>query len=197
MDGFELVAKILEVIVNGLTSLAWPAALIWIVWYTKSEVKELLKGATIKYKDLLINLPLAEAEAEATQLPAPPADQVPVVRTPEESAKFEKLIEISPAAAVVELRSELERELARLWTAAFGHESRGSLSGTIRLLEKREIIDTSTAALLNDLRGIGNTAAHGISSGLITSDDARRYRKLFDAVKPLLRVKPQAFESDN
>jgi hypothetical protein len=56
--------------------------------------------------------------------------------------------------------------------------ARGSPSALIRELRTKEGIDPTTSALLDDLRGIGNAAAHPSTDQNITVDDARRYRDL-------------------
>jgi hypothetical protein len=55
----------------------------------------------------------------------------------------------------------------------------------VRSLRNREIIDEHTSALLDDLRTVGNTAAHS-NTAEFTKEDAMRYRRLADQVIALL-----------
>ena len=93
MNGFGLIAAI----VQSLASLAWPAALVAIVWLFRSRLEDLLPKLQARYKDLEISFRLEQAEKEAAALPPPPAPANPDLKpTPEETSRFEQIAEISP-----------------------------------------------------------------------------------------------------
>jgi hypothetical protein len=50
----------------------------------------------------------------------------------------------------------------------------------VRTLRQRQLIDRNTSALLDDLRAIGNAAAHNVSDP--SEEDALRFRTLADTV---------------
>jgi Domain of unknown function (DUF4145) len=132
-------------------------------------------------------IPSEQAEKEAAALPPPPAPANPDLKpTPEETTRFEQIAEISPRAAIMELRRELEEYLK---SVAIEYDLTSptyplpmSLASIIRLLRNRNIIDPHTSALLDDLRVVGNTAAHGGDGTEFSKADALRYRNLADEV---------------
>lgn len=136
----------------------------------------------MKHKDWEASFRLEKAEQEAAALPeAPPeAETVP---TPEEDGRFEQIAELSPVAAILEQRRALEEAVYRRASQLPNAPSnRMSLLGAIRFLRSREVIDAHTSAILDDLRNVGNTAAHGLGAYGLTKEDAMRYRKLVTQV---------------
>jgi hypothetical protein len=113
--------------------------------------------------------------------------------TPEEKSRFEKLAEHSPRAAILEKRAELEQvvksaaepyissSIARSWKTL-------PLTSAIRALRQQNIIDERTSALLDDLRTIGNRAAHSEDGREFAVDEAIRFGKLTDDAIALIRV---------
>jgi len=151
----------------------------------KKELTRLLPLLRLKYKDIDISFRLDEAEREAAELPAiPPAESQPTI---EEITKFERLAELSPRAAIVELRSQLE-DVVRRAALAKGLQMppTKSLLFMTRLLRSRDVIDARASALLDDLRAIGNRAAHSTDESEFRKDDALRYKILVDQVTRLL-----------
>jgi len=68
-----------------------------------------------------------------------------------------------------------------------------SLLQLTRELRKHELIDHATSALLDDLRAIGNSAAHNADTD-ITERDAKRFRALADKLIQQLRISAAAAE---
>jgi Domain of unknown function (DUF4145) len=94
--------------------------------------------------------------------------------------RVRRIAELSPRAAILEVRSELEDALrAVIQSAKLPTPQAMSMAPLTRLLRKEEIIDAQTSALLDDLRVIGNNAAHRPDTQF-TKDDALRYRSLAD-----------------
>jgi hypothetical protein len=178
VNGYGLIASI----VQSLVSLAWPAALVAIVWLFRRRLEDLLPMLRAKYKDVEISFRLEQAEKEAAALPAPPASDNPDTEpTPEEKTRFEQIADISPQAAIMELRRELEEFLtgvAKEYNLPL--PTPRSLGSITRMLRRREIIDQHASALLDDLRAVGNAAAHGGNQTEFSKDDALRYRNLAD-----------------
>ena len=84
----------------------------------------------------------------------------------------------------MEIRRELEETLTGV-VKEHGLSQRlvMSLGSMTRLLRNRNLIDHHTSALLDDLRVLGNAAAHGSNETEFTKEDAFRYRKLADEAR--------------
>jgi hypothetical protein len=144
----------------------------------------------MKYKDLDVSFRFEKAEQEAAALPAPQEGEDETLEpTPEEQSRFKQLAAISPRAAILDLRMELEQAVLSL---VGKHRLEGSpgrpltLLSATRLLRNHNIIDSTTSALLDDLRSIGNSAAHG-QDFTMSEAEAITYRALADAVLRHLR----------
>jgi hypothetical protein len=178
VDWFQFISSL----VQSVASLAWPAAFVVAAWLFREKLVELLPHLTVKHKDWEASFRLEKAEAEAAALPpaaAPTPEQQP---TPEEKSRFEQLAELSPRAAILEARSELSQVVEEMAThlGALPIKPRSLLEG-IRALRNSKMIDPTTSALLNDLRVVGNEAAHNPDVG-VTKEEAMRFRALTDTV---------------
>jgi hypothetical protein len=174
MDWLQFISSVIQSIV----SLAWPAAFVTAVWLFRDKLIELLPQLRAKYKDVEISFKLDQAEKEAALLPQLPAPEVPSEPTPEEEKRFDQLSSISPRAAIQEMRRELEYAVHN---AAVRHglasSQKGLLMG-IRELRNKGIIGPQLSALMDDLRNIGNKAAHGGPEVEFTKEEADRFRAL-------------------
>lgn len=176
MDGFQFVASLFQ----SLVSLAWPAALVICVWLFREKIAELLPRMRAKYKDLEFSFLLDEAEKVAVKMEPPTESSEP---TPEEEGRFESIANLNPRAAMLSLRYELE-EAVRRFADAVGvnrvseriARRPNSLAEYTRVLRQNELIDVATANVLDDLRSVGNAAAH--SEDEPTTEDAMRFRSL-------------------
>lgn len=185
MDGYQLTA----VIFQSIAAFAWPIALIVIAAMFKNKLTDLLPNLRGKFKDVEFWFQRAEAEAKGLPAPAPQTDATSGVA--EQFGRFDEIVKISPQAAMLELRALLD-ERVRAY-ASFNGVLRDRATATmrtiIRELESKKLIDSSTAALLNDLRSMGNTAAH--TTEAFSINDAIRYKTL---VGQVLRVIPDVPE---
>jgi hypothetical protein len=193
VDGYQLIASLFQ----SLVSLAWPIAFVVAVWLFRERIRLLLPLLRLKYKDFDVSFRLEKAEEEQAKLP-PPTDQTPP--TPEEVDRFREVARHSPRAAVLEIRAQIE-EAVRLLAQTIGvrdlpfnRDGKAPLHILIRMLRKNNIIDQPTSAILDDLRAIGNAAAHG-SGEPITVDDALRFRSLADNVIQQLSIATEAAKS--
>lgn len=186
MDGYQFSAAIFQ----SLVSLAWPVALVICVLLFKERLQSLLPFLRLKHKDTEVSFRLEQAEKqsaeiEQTDLEPPSPDLLP---TPEEKSRFEKVAEHSPRAAILEKRAELEQAMRSIATPFLsGRKTYSSspppmtLTEAIRILRSKRIIDERTSALLDDLRTIGNQAAHSSDGGEFTKEAALRFGKLADS----------------
>lgn len=171
MDWLQFISSI----VQSLVSLAWPAAFVVAVWLFREKLTELLPQLRAKYKDVEISFKLDQAEKEAAQLPPPEEPSEP---TPEEEKRFDQLATVSPRAAIQEMRRELEYAVSN---AAVRHglaDKPQSLLMSTRALRNKGIIGPQLSALLDDLRALGNNAAHGGPDVNFTKEEAERFRAL-------------------
>lgn len=182
VNGYELVASIIQ----SVASLAWPLAFLGAVCLFRRELSSLLPLLRLKYKDVEASFRLDQAEQEAASMPN--GEALPETEpTPEEVDKFEQVAKLSPRAAILEVRSDIEEAVRSLAEAVNLLTPRvQSMLGLTRLLRKSDIIEASTSALLDDLRVIGNNAAHRPEAGFST-DDALRYRALANQAIAQLR----------
>ncbi len=188
MDGYQFLASIFQ----SLVSLAWPAAIFGCVYLFRERVRELLPLLRMKYKDLDVSFRLEQAEKDAKALPK--AGKHPEIEsTPEERTRFEQVAEVSPRAAILETRAEIEETVIKMAERLGGLEGKRtpSLLMAIRALRNRQVISPETSALLDDLRTVGNTAAHG-REVQFTKDEALRFRSLAD--QALTRLRDEEFD---
>lgn len=169
-------------------SLAWPGALLAIVWLFRKRLEDLLPRLRMKYKDFETSFRLDQAEKEAAALPLTPV-YPEFELTPEEKDRFAQIADISPRTAIMELRRELEDALGNV-AQGYGLSLRipSSLASITRVLRSKELIDQHTSAVLDDLRAVGNTAAHGGNETEFSKEEAFRYRQLADDVIRLLQA---------
>jgi hypothetical protein len=173
MNGHEFIASI----VQSIVSLAWPAAIFGAVLLFRVRLSELLPFLHVRYKDAEASFRFEQAEKEAAALPPPTVETTP---TAEEKTKFEKIARISPRAAILEARTDIEEAIRTLaQQAGLLTPKVQSTLGLSRLLRRNEKINPQAAALLDDLRVIGNQAAHNREADF-SYEDALRYRSLAD-----------------
>jgi Domain of unknown function (DUF4145) len=124
---------------------------------------------------------LHEAEKVAEKLPPLPTEQAPP--TPEETKGFAAIAKLSPRAAILEMRANLD-EAVRSFAEAVGMDTKSEFGGIvnaplgmlIRDLRQHSLIDSKTSEILDHLRIVGNTTAHG--RGNPTEEDAIRFGQL-------------------
>jgi hypothetical protein len=175
MDGYQFTAAVLA----ALLSLAWPVALIVAVALFREELRKLLPLLHVKHKDWEASFRLDKAERDAAALPDAlrPDEAMP---TPEEVDRFEQIADLSPAAAILEQRRAVEEAVRRKAEGLTSPPIPRSFVAGVRALRKHGLIDPRLSAILDDLRSIGNSAAHDTSATELTKEDAMRYRRLAD-----------------
>jgi hypothetical protein len=191
VDGYTFTAEIIKAVTAMIAAFALPVALVISVWLFKEKLGMLLLMFQVRHKDWEASFRWDKAEAEARRLPnsafdpdAPP--------TPEEKSRFEQMARISPRGAILEVGAQLE-EAVRSYALAHGFANYGRRYALlIRLLRSKRLINANTSALLDDLRNIGNAAAHSLSDP--TEVEAIRYKKMADQ---LIRHFDDATEAAN
>lgn len=177
MNGYGLTAAIFQ----SIASLAWPAAFAFAVWIFRGRLAELLPLFRLKHKDWEASFRLDKAEEEAALLPAPtPAPENKP--TAEEKSRFEQIADLSPRAAIMERRPQIEEAVSNLARSRGIEPGKAPQLQTIRILRSEGIIDPNTSAVLDDLRSIGNAAAHPGPDTSFSKADALRFGELADRV---------------
>jgi hypothetical protein len=190
MNGYQFIAAIFQSVV----SLAWPAAVVICVLLFRERLRTLLPLLRLKHKDTEVSFRLEQAEEESAKIDLKPG--APALEpTPEEKSRFEKVAEHSPRAAILEKRAELEQALRSIAVSYWAGTTTSqpsprsmTLIDSIRILRKEGIIDERTSAVLDDLRAIGNQAAHSDDGTEFTKDEALRFGALADNTLALVRM---------
>jgi hypothetical protein len=171
---------------GSLVKLAWPAAVFGSVWLFRKRLETLLPRMRVKYGEFDLSFPLQEAERTAAQMPQIGNEIEP---TPEETPRLNQIAEISPRAAVLDTRVELESFLSKTVENLKPKGGGGSkltfrpnsMIESIRFLRNQGVIDHSMSLLLDELRAFGNIASHDWDA-VVRIDDAIRYKRLADKV---------------
>jgi hypothetical protein len=172
MDTYQFIAALF----GSLMSAAWPVAFVVAVWLFRGKLTELLPLLIFKYKDWQISFGLDKAEADAKRLPTTPETELLPAPDAEERSRLQKLATLSPRGAILEARTDIEKAVNDFAEATGLARDKMQYSRTLSELRKNELIDKTTVDLLNELRQIGNAAAHNMSEP--TESEALRYQEL-------------------
>lgn len=171
MDGYQLTAVIFQCI----AAFAWPIALIVVAAMFRKDLSSLLPALRGKLGET--EFWFEKVEEEAKSLPQLPQSPEQATLTAQALNPYNELARISPQAAMLELRAFLDDRLRSL-AAARGIDQKDSIGRIITTLQTEGVIDSQTAALLHNIRVMGNTAAHSMSA--FSETDAHRYKGLVD-----------------
>jgi len=184
MDWLTFISKLFEAAV-------WPAVVISIVFLLRKPLCEAVRAwGTIKatYKDFAVELRKATEEADMASLPVSP---VVTSSFSDESTgsisgsqgseplldKYERIAEVSPAAAVVEAWRDVEVELLELAKDKGIATSKNFTLALLSRLEATDALDSRSVEIIKALRRLRNEAVHhGTRS--ISQDDAMEYAML-------------------
>jgi hypothetical protein len=175
-------------IASLVKSLAWPSAVAVVSWWLREPIKKRIAhlrrarvvGQEFEFADAVEQAEVAAAQASLPSIEATDAE-------PALSTELQTEISTAPRAAVIEAWIAVERELNALATQFDVATSRHKVSHALASeLETRGVIDSSLAAVLADLRGGRNLAAHTESD--ISSSEALEYVKLAGRVRSALRL---------
>ena len=181
MDWLTFTASVID-------SLAWPSAMILLVFVLRKPIKVLLPLLQrLKYKELELEFGKQVGEIRE-EVAREISDETYLASSTDESSATVRLAEVSPRSAVLEAWREVE--LAALDAArTIGGESMQNKTLTyqaIRLLEERQSLDRNLISLLRDLRGLRNQAAHAPDFGL-SKESALEYAASASAVARYLK----------
>ena len=173
MGGLEFASSV-------ISAPAWPVAAVIIAAIFHKHIAALLSkirklnwgDASVELADKLDKVEdtarVIEAEF-AVPVPAFPQNEVP-------SERFERLLEISPSAAILDAWKPVEQRLTLLGKEYYGNNTKYSLPDKIaERLASDGHLKSSVVAMVADLRKIRNEAAHARE---VNVTDALRFNQL-------------------
>jgi hypothetical protein len=170
-------------------SLAWPGALAFTVYLLRAAIrKRIEKLRSLRYRgaEAEFGEVVREAEITATRAELPPPDAP--IGEPALSTELSGLIRSAPRAAVIEAWLAVEQELEAL-AVSNGLEPDPrypTATALIRQLVTSEVIDRSTADVIDELRAARNVAVHA-RPYVIEEDVVWDYVTLAGRVRAALR----------
>jgi len=181
MDWLTFISKLVE-------ALAWPTSILITIWLFRRQIVQVLPQLRkVKYKDFEAEFGEAVRKLKAKAIPMlQPVNAEEVL--PESSAKLERLVEISPSAAVQEAWKEIE-SAAKALIDRLGYKLDYGIPTPYRLieriLEKTEIIEQRKLKIFNELRRLRNKVAHA-EEYEVTPEQALDYIQLARSLKNFL-----------
>ena len=180
MDTLEFIASIID-------SLAWPLAIVVLIFILRTPLSKLIPFLErLKFKGLELDFTkrVHEVAAEAAAVLPEPVPQI--AHAVEE--ELEELAAVYPRGAVLESWIKIER------AAADAAKRRGlplssvdlkSPKRLIHVLEDAKVLDEKQAAVFDDLRNLRNAAAHA-SDLTLTASTAAQYVKATQRILTVL-----------
>lgn len=168
MNWVDSVARLLDAV-------AWPAAVLLVVWWLREPLGELIRGLRrLQYREFGAEFgrKIQELESKADEAELPGGV---------EEAGPERLAAISPRAAVTEAWRQVEVALRQL-AQERGFRERQSPRSIARTLADEGVISPSTMGLLDELRTLRNEAVHAEDVDL-SPTDALEYSDLAERVR--------------
>lgn len=178
----------MESLVKLIVGIAWPAAVVWVAYLFKGELRSLMSRISqIKYKDAVANFAnkMEQAETTASSIPHVPANSPP---QPEISSKLESLrriADVSPRAAIMEAWVLVEDSAARSGHIQGTTVPRVNARSFVEDLIAGGKLPAESGLLIEQMRKIRNQAAH-LPDFVISQDEADRYLQLAARVSELI-----------
>jgi Sec-independent protein translocase protein TatA len=183
-----------------ISSVVWPLIVVFIVVLLRKPLRELIRDLgrrlrSIKFPggEAEFSQELAEIKEAADVANLPPVEAVPtgaplLLGVEEDISQWARLAELSPRAAISEAWRQVEnamRKAARRFDIPES-ETRSTIA-LIRTLGNRQALSPDTVAIVSDLKGIRNTAVHGMKAE-ISQSDAVEYISLARRIIATLRI---------
>lgn len=170
----------MDLVVNLLIGIAWPAAIVWVAMLFRHDIRSLLKRISqLRYKDVEASFDegLANAEAKAAVIQAPP---IAIPRKPEFINRLEQLrriADVSPRASVLEAWVLVEEAAAKSGFVQGASKARVNPYLFVEELVRLGKLPAGSTSLLEQLRRLRNQAAH-LPDFSLTQDEADRYLQI-------------------
>jgi len=177
-------------------SLAWPAAVIAIVYVFKDQLR-LLIAHIKKIGAGGVNVELSEKVEEAVDAGEVVEAEKGLV-APDVIGLDPTLLQLAksfPEAALIQAFKELEALILKIRAKMPDDRPARNLSEVLKALEKQQFIPMSAVALFQSLREARNAAAHGKGEEELSSSEAldliRQIKLLQEVLNPVLDQLPQ------
>lgn len=179
MDWLTFIAQL-------VTALAWPLSLVVAALLFRKPLIELipaLRRLRFKEFELEFGRELLEAERRAIIIrPSPVTQQVDRTAVPE---RLQQIAAVSPAAAIIESWRDLEAAAADA-TARRGISVVGGSWQLFEALKSQGVLNSTQAAILDNLRNLRNKAVHA-PEGNLAVEQALRYAEIATMMADYLR----------
>lgn len=180
-----------EFIASLVGSLAWPGAVVLVVWILREQFKALLgeplKRLAVGPVELEWDRTLAATRSQVQALPAPPNELKHSAEAAAASpggivADLWPIAETAPSAAVLEGFSRVEQALVRRLGGVMDEVPHVGGRQLARLGREHDVITDATLRAIDGLVVLRNLAAHRRGDEKITSAEAGEYLSLVEAV---------------
>ncbi|QOV93139.1 hypothetical protein [Novosphingobium sp. ES2-1] len=167
-----------------LAALAWPvSALVIALIFRRPLLALLARLDELSWGDKSARFAQRLDRLESEASPAPPGPEGPEIALTGDHARFLKLLDLSPGAAVLDSWAGVEDALQSL---AIEHAlATPDVSEAGRTLQKRGVLPARTVGMIEDMRALRNAAAHDQA---ISVSDALRFRNLAKGVLNEIRL---------
>lgn len=167
-----------------VTALAWPlSALVIALIFRRPLLALLARLDELSWGDKSARFAQRLDRLESEASPAPPEPDGPEIALTGDHARFLKLLDLSPGAAVLDSWAGVEEALQSL---AIEHAvASGDASEAGRSLQKRGVLPARTICMIEEMRRLRNAAAHDMA---ISVSDALRFRNLAKGVLNEIRL---------
>jgi hypothetical protein len=178
----------MELLVNLLVGIAWPAALIWIAHMFKAELRSLIpRMSQLKYKDVeaKFEIGLVEAEAKVTVIEQSSRSSGP---RPEITSKLEllrRIAAVSPRASIMEAWVLVEDAAGKAGFVQGTAIPRVNSYLFVEELVRAEKLPKGSINLIDQMRTLRNHAAH-LPDFSLSQDEADRYLQLAARISELI-----------
>ena len=178
----------MEPFVNLIVGIAWPAAVVWVAYLFKGELRSLMKRISqIKYKDAEANFAnaLAQAESSASSIAQLPVNAPPQPEINSKLDSLRRIADVSPRAAIMEAWVLVEDSAARSGHVQGAAVPRVNPRSFVEDLISRGKLPPESGPLLDQMRKLRNQAAH-LPDFVISQDEADRYLQLAARMSELI-----------
>lgn len=202
--------KDLLVFISSLvSSLAWPAAIVILVFVFRAPMQKLLEGLTrLRYGDLEIDFgrEVQSIKEQATkagieQAPKTTSEKTETRDSTQIIADAFKLAVEFPEPSVVLAWTAIEYELLQVgmrFDISSWHQGLPPPSKSINFLRKHGHLENETCEVLDRMRKLRNIAAHPVRDKVrVSSDEATEFVSLAEAVTDKLKKLKPGFNSEN
>lgn len=168
-----------ELISSLVNSLAWPVAIVVIIFLLKSPIQRLILNLSrFKFNELEMDFAAALEEVK----------EIMPVKTDVQIEKDPNIIEmakLNPSSAILISFNKIEHELAEVikrLAISPDYPGDNSVHKNIKLISSYTDINEDTLEILNDLRHLRNIAAHSNPNNNITYTDAIKFYNLSESL---------------